>query len=212
MCSGGILYLVVWCMSHVGYDEQVHSITMRRIQGRYSSIISTEMALKRFNGTSDMSTAVMEGDACASVIVESSPPDELACVWTWHELCDRRIIGCTMTVGSLSGPFSALHRTLSVIGIVLLMMSVPYVLQCQCHLLCVRRSRGTCVTVVIGYRESFVWQKLMIYMGGQTQIVEQTICESTLNSVSGSCLMSHDDFCDDIRRSHDAVTLCVKKG
>ena len=64
-----------------------------------------------------------------------------------------------MTVGSLSGPFSALHRTLSVIGIVLLMMSVPYVLQCQCHLLCVRRSRGTCVTVVIGYRESFVWQK-----------------------------------------------------
>ena len=81
----------------------------------------------------------------------------------------------------------------------------------RCHLLCVRRLRGTCVKMVIGCRESFVWQKLISCMGGQTQILEQTICESTLNSVSGSCLMFHDDFCDDIRRSHDAVTLCVKK-
>ena len=78
----------------------------------------------------------MEGDAYASVIVElspsdESPSDELACVWTWHELCDRRSIGCTMNVGSLSGPFSALHCTLSEIGIVLLMMSVTYILHCQ---------------------------------------------------------------------------------
>ena len=78
-----------------------------------------------------MSITVMEGDAYASVIVEPSPPDESACVRTWHELCDRRTVGCNMNVGSLSGPFSALHRALSVIGIVLLMMSVTYVLHCQ---------------------------------------------------------------------------------
>ena len=87
---------------------------------------------------------------------------ELACVWTWHELCEGRIkhemtdvwpvdstmlcsrvstimqymatvlchllVGLGMNVEGLSGPFSALSRTLSVIGIVLRMMSVTYVL------------------------------------------------------------------------------------
>ena len=31
--------------------------------------------------------------------------------------------------------------------------------------------------MVIGCRESFVWQKLISCMGGQTQIVEQTIVQ-----------------------------------
>ena len=52
-----------------------------------------------------------------------------------------------------------------------------------CHLLCVRRFRGICVTVMIGYREFFVWQKLISCVGGQTQILEQAICAIALNSI-----------------------------
>ena len=53
----------------------------------------------------------------------------------------------------------------------------------RCHLMCVRRLRGICVKMVIGCRESFVWQKLISCMGGQTQIVEQTICANALRSI-----------------------------
>ena len=42
--------------------------------------------------------------------------------------------------------------------------------------------------MVIGCRESFVWQKLISCMGGQTQIVEQTICANALRSI-GCCIL-----------------------
>ena len=41
--------------------------------------------------------------------------------------------------------------------------------------------------MVIGCRESFVGQKLISCMGGQTQIVEQTICANALRSI-GCCI------------------------
>ena len=69
------------------------------------------------------------------------------------------------------------------------------------HLMCVRRFRGICLTVVSGYREFFLWQKLMSYVGDDEQIQHITQGGHSLTSTemflkwfSGSCLMSHDVF------------------
>ena len=69
------------------------------------------------------------------------------------------------------------------------------------HLLCVRRFRGICLTVVSGYGEFFLWQKLMSCVGDgeQVQYITQgrhrlTSTEMILKWFSGSCLMSHDVF------------------
>ena len=69
------------------------------------------------------------------------------------------------------------------------------------HLLCVRRFRGICLTVVSGYGEFFLWQKLMSCVGDgeQVQYITQgrhslTSTEMFLKWFSGSCLMSHDVF------------------
>ena len=69
------------------------------------------------------------------------------------------------------------------------------------HLLCVRRFRGICLTVVSGYREFFLWQKPTSCVGDgeQVQYITQgrhslTSTEMIMEWFSGSCLMSHDVF------------------
>ena len=63
MCSGGMSDLVVWCMSCVGHDGQVHHITLHRTQGRYSLIINTEIILKWLNGSCLISLDGFCGDS-----------------------------------------------------------------------------------------------------------------------------------------------------